>query len=136
MQTLVTITLWLLMGAIASHYAKDRGRNPKAWFAIGLLLGIIGIALLFILPRLTPKTASTQASMPEQRTPVELEKKVSNRFWYYLDPDNKQFGPMSFNGLESALKEGKISLQTYVWNEDLINWKKLGEFELSPSEPI
>lgn len=40
---------------------------------------------------------------------------------------------MSLNGLKSALKDGKIDLQTYVWNEDLESWKKFGEVVSAPS---
>jgi hypothetical protein len=133
MQMLITIALWILMGGIASHYAKDRGRNPKAWFGIGLMLGILGIILLFILPKLEVKPV-VEAKTPEPQLPPDREKNIAHKFWYYLDPENKQFGPMSFYGLEDALKEGKISLRTYVWNEDLANWKEFGEFVSSPSE--
>ena len=34
---------------------------------------------------------------------------------------------MSHNALVSALKEKKISLSTYVWNEDMSDWKTLTE---------
>ncbi len=131
MQLLLTVSIWLMMGAIASYYAKERGRNPQNWFVIGLLLGILGLALLFLLPRITRKPTLVQVKRQEvQFVPKKSE---PHKFWYYLDPENKQFGPMSLNGLKSALKDGKIDLQTYVWNEDLESWKKFGEVVSAPS---
>ncbi|HSW86597.1 MAG TPA: DUF4339 domain-containing protein [Rhabdochlamydiaceae bacterium] len=53
----------------------------------------------------------------------------SNKFWYYLDQANQEFGPMSYDALQEAWIAGKISLNSYVWNEDLENWIRFEEIE-------
>lgn len=47
---LITLAVWILMGALAYKMAERRNRNPWGW-AIGsvLLSPIVGIALLLIL---------------------------------------------------------------------------------------
>ncbi|MBI2742558.1 MAG: DUF4339 domain-containing protein [Chlamydiales bacterium] len=132
MQLFITVVLWVVLGSITAHYAKERGRDPRSWFFIGLLLGVLGLIALFVMPRLKPKAGSP----PQPVQPVAvlpIPEPVSHKFWYYLDPDNIQLGPMSFQGLESAWREGKVSLETYVWNEDLVEWKKFREFATATS---
>ena len=40
----------------------------------------------------------------------------------------QQQGPMSHDALTAAWREGKLNLSTYVWNEELPEWKPLEEF--------
>jgi hypothetical protein len=129
MHSLLTLIGWLIFGALTSYLAKERGRSPTKWFVVGVLLGIFGLILVFIFPKVAKKQEVVPAKEPE---PVITDQK----FWYYLDPENKQFGPMSFNALENALREGKICLETYVWNEDLTDWKSMKDFTSSTSQPL
>lgn len=124
MSTLLTLAMWVLFGLACAYYAKERGRKPMHWFFIGLFLGIIGLILLFILPSLKniQKKILTAAAVPPPSIPDKLQK-----LWYYLDGNNEQFGPMSFTALKRAKDEEKISSQSYVWNEEMDNWKKYEE---------
>ena len=115
------------MGAISAYYAKARGRNPWAWFFIGLLLGVFGITLLFILPRAKKKLVEA-AEVPPPAVAQPVPSPHANKLWYYLDEQNNQFGPMSWNALQEAKKDGKISSNTYVWNEELPDWQLLEGF--------
>ncbi|CCB89710.1 DUF4339 domain-containing protein [Simkania negevensis] len=124
----------LIIGAVCAYNAKLRGRSPIAWFAIGLFLGAIGLLILYLLP---PKreplssvaTSSSAKPMPEitpqvtpslaQQTPAATPQKL----WYYLDEDNERHGPMSFDRLKSAWIEDQVTRETYLWNEDMEDWK-------------
>ena len=50
------------------------------------------------------------------------ENSDKEKFWYYLDADSKQEGPMSYDGLLRNYSEGLISQETHVWNENFDAW--------------
>jgi hypothetical protein len=134
MQLLLTFTFWIILGVLTSFYARERGRQPWSWFFVGLFLGLLGLLLLFILPKkISDKRGTTP--LKSKLEPIEVRQQPSyvNKLWYYLDQQNKQYGPMSFEALNNAWKEGIITSHTYVWNEELDNWKTLDQFLGSPS---
>jgi len=113
-------------GAMAAFFAKSRQKNPYLWFGIGFMFGLIGIFYLFYLT--SKKKAAPQT--PVRQPVVQLPPQGASKMWYYLDSENKQFGPMSYQALGNAKSEGKITPATYVWNEDFSEWKKLEEIPL------
>lgn len=121
----------ITIGAISAWLAKKRGKNPVLWFFLGMLFGIFGLIFLFFS---RPAQAPSRAQAAPQSDPntIDITPKVDatakEKFWYYLDPQNSQQGPMSFDGLIRAFREKKISPQTFVWNETLENWQPLGDF--------
>ncbi len=128
MQTFLSIALSLVLAWICSHYARRRGRNPTTWFILGALFGIFALITLFILPvyKLQQNQISN-APMPQQRTPelAALFPLHAEKLWYYLDEQKQQFGPMSFSALNKAWNEGEVRELTFVWNEEMENWKHL-----------
>lgn len=118
MQLFLTVTFWFLMGGVCAHYAKARGRSSRHWFFIGMLFGIFGLIALFILPKLA-KTAEPK--------PVEPTPAIPQKLWYYLDAEHKPCGPISTQAFESAKLDGKITSETFVWNEELPDWKPLSD---------
>ncbi len=138
MQLLFTFIVGLFIAYACSHYAKKRGRNPLHWFIGGALFGIFALITLFLLPnrhRIKPYQATVPKvekvpSVPLLKVLVETQAKKP---WYYLDQDKKQYGPMSFEALRNALEEGKLHFNTYVWNEELEEWKRLKELVDAPS---
>ncbi len=38
----------LVFGAAAATVARSKGRSPKAWFALGFLLNVFGLAAVFL----------------------------------------------------------------------------------------
>ncbi|MCI0382833.1 MAG: DUF4339 domain-containing protein [Chlamydiae bacterium] len=127
--SLPIIFIWFCFGFIASHFAKKRGRNGQIWFVIGLLFGIVGICVLFLLPSKNFSQAKKEESQPVTiDLAPEIPEELKNKFWYYLDSMNHQKGPMSFDALKRALKEGLISEKTYVWNETQDSWKPFSAF--------
>ncbi len=111
----------LIMGSISAYLAYRREKNPYLWFALGVLFGIFGIFAMFF-------GADKKKSMEEPKPePVLKIIGPSDKFWYYLDPTHQQKGPMSRDALTGAWKEGKIDLATYVWHEEMTDWKPLKE---------
>ncbi len=56
------VFLWFLSAGICAWIASYKGRNTVRWFFVGILLGILGVALILGLPRLTktcPSCAET-----------------------------------------------------------------------------
>lgn len=135
MYTFFSVLLWLIIGAICSRTAKQRGRSPSLWFFLGILLGVIGLIILYILPPKKIVLATAPSSPPLSPPLIEDTPSLARTesapettiLWYYLDEGNKQFGPMSFHALQTAWDEDQITSTTYVWNEQMENWKTLGE---------
>ena len=127
MEILVVVISWLLFGGVSSYFASQRGRDPFVWFLIGMLLGILGLLLLFLLPPVT----STENEMPlEEEAPVtQIEEPRDHRMkeWFYLDQERNQVGPCSFSQLRKSWDEGKLTIATLVWSEGMEEWRKVEE---------
>lgn len=129
MEILLTVILWILIGGATSYLANQRGRDPFAWFLIGMLLGLLGLVLLYLLPAIEISEEDKEEEfevegMTELIPPSPAE---SYRFkdWFYLDAENHQLGPLSFQALRKIWDQGKISDQTFVWSEGMDNWRKV-----------
>lgn len=90
---------------------------------------------------LSEKKSNTKAV---SQTPVKIsafelrlmeiwETRFSNKLWYYLDSEMEQKGPVSASLLQEKIRTGHIVPDTYLWNEELDDWKPL-ESLLSPTE--
>lgn len=128
MEILLTVALWILMGTATSYFANQRGRDPFAWFLIGMLLGVLGLLLLFLLPPAAPKEEQEEFEVEEfSREPSKIEPQESYRFkdWFYLDDKNQQLGPLTFQNFRKIWEQGKVSESTFVWSEGMTNWRKI-----------
>jgi hypothetical protein len=125
MELLVVILSWLVFGGAASYFASQRGRDPFAWFMIGMLLGILGLLLLFLLPPLESDKKETVD--PEEIAPVISEPAERLTDWFYLDKNRIQVGPVAFNALKRAWDDKEITIETLVWREGMGEWKKVAE---------
>ncbi len=112
----------IVIGSIAAYLAHKRDRNPYIWFTVGFLFGIFGIFAFFFA---TQKKVITP--IPKERVPVFTIQGPKDKFWYYLDREQKQQGPISHAALASAWKQGNINEATLVWHEELTDWKPLKE---------
>ena len=115
----LTIAAASLIGTLAAYMARRRGKNPYLWFALGFFFGVLGIIAFFLGSKPKPKEP---LAPPE---PVFALKGPIDKFWYYLDAESRQKGPMSKDALTAAFKAGHLNLNTYVWNEELPEWKLL-----------
>ncbi len=137
MQNFLTVLLWISFGSACAYYARAQKRNPYIWFFLGLTFGLLGLLFLVLLP--TFKRWSSQSLLKKRRVVEEqklsatptLESLIAptflEKYWYYLDGERRQLGPMSFAALKKAWQEGKVVEDTYVWNEELSNWKVFKE---------
>jgi hypothetical protein len=133
MEIFLSIVLWLLIGGATSYFANQRGRDPLVWFMLGMLLGFLGLLLLFIL---SPKIEQEKPLDPaEERVLKEREEAASPKLshdyliknWYYYDTSRIQQGPVSFEALYAIWKEGGINQETFVWSEGMDGWRKIEE---------
>lgn len=106
----------------SAYLAHRRGRNPYLWFGIGFLFGLMGIMAIFFAPFQKKKKVPLAKPVPQPYISGPTDK-----FWYYLDNDRQQKGPLSHNALSKAWKEKEIQPTTLVWNEELTDWKSLQE---------
>lgn len=110
------------LGAVSAYLGYKREKNPYLWFAIGFFFGLFGVLTIFL--------TGQKKNLPDEEKKLEPVLTLSgpiDKFWYYLDSNQKQQGPMSQNAIINAWKEGKIDLSTYVWHEEMTDWKPLGD---------
>jgi hypothetical protein len=115
------IVIYLLLALSSAYFAKKSSRNPYLWFGLALLFGIWSLVALLILS--FKKKETGKKATPPKNNPHPLLK--DSKFWYYLTHENKEVGPMSLCKLHSLYLEGKVSENSYVWNEELANWQTL-----------
>jgi len=109
------------VGIISAYLAFRRGKNPYIWFLVGAFFGLLGMITLFFVPSAKKK--------PQKSIPI-LESFIdgpNNKFWYYLDPSHQRVGPISLAALTKAWKEKTITHATFIWHEELTDWKPLGQ---------
>ncbi len=129
MRMLISFFFLLSFAFLSAYIAKQRGRDPVAWFILGVLLGIFSPILLYILkplPSVETKEENEDIKLqyPQQDSPfigyVEKE-------WYYLDKSQQQQGPVAFKVLKALWQEEKITPMTYIWTEGMEQWKRIRE---------
>ena len=116
---LISFLSSLLFGTMSAKKAAARGRNQRAWFAIGFLFGLFGFITLFLLPPITAQVTAEPYTPPEP--PADPEN------WYYLDESQERHGPVSRLKLKELLDQKKIDQTTYVWSESFDDWKRVEE---------
>lgn len=129
MYYLLYVASWLTLGWISSRMALRRGRNPALWFFLGVILGVIAVAILYFLPSkqtLAPVAGREIAPSTIAVSPSEdISTKPPEKLWYYLDKEKNQHGPMSVYALQEAWDNDLITASTFLWNEDMENWARL-----------
>ena len=126
MRMLLSFVLLLICAGANAYFAKQRGRDPVAWFLIGLLLGVFGLLVLVLMPKL-----STKSDLEQDEDRILAGIGISNndfisKEWLYLDEARQQVGPIFFKQLCKIYEEGKISDRTYVWCEGMKEWERIG----------
>lgn len=119
----LSLFIGILFATHCYQRAKERGRNPIAWSIAGMFFPIFALLFLYLLP---PRSSTMpQRTRPPEPTIYPKEDAQVHKFWYYLNEENAQFGPMSFDAIKRAWKAGKVTSCTLVWNEDFSEWKRL-----------
>lgn len=122
----------LIWGFVCMNVAKKRGRDPRAWYALGLFFSIFALAFLLLVPSKKMVLAAAQANEQKEQNTKDKEEELKNSFnntlearkWYYLDTNNKQIGPVDFTTIKEGKLKGLISSSTYLWSEGMLDWKK------------
>lgn len=109
---------WLFSGMLSAHFAKQRGRNPKLWFCLGVVLGLLGVFLAFF----APKKAEPPIEQPIVAPPISKEFDIP---WFYLDTKTSPIGPIFFLQLNALWQEKTLTENSYVWNQQMEGWKKI-----------
>jgi hypothetical protein len=115
-----------VIGIICTIFAKKKHRNQLGWFAIGFLFGIFGLMILLFMPALKPPIDAAVVTLPPLFTP---ESPLTEKMWYYLTPEKVQKGPMSYQALEEAFHNSSVTSDTYLWHDELDEWKTLSLIE-------
>lgn len=136
----------IIFGITAAYYAKRSRKNPYLWFALGFLFRqwvvlllffpiLIGIFLRFLIRKRLLRTgafAGKNPPSPIEETTIDISPYpdltvppgAEKRLWYYLDTEGNTMGPMSFSLLYRNRKNGLITPDTLVWNEELSDWTR------------
>lgn len=130
MEILVVVFSWLLFGGASSYFAAQRGRDPFAWFLIGMLLGILGLLLLFLLPPIQSEDVSKKGKGEESfefdpSLNSEVPFNLRYKDWFYLDDKREQKGPLPFSQLKKEWTQEKLFPHTLVWSEGMGSWQKI-----------
>ena len=118
----------LIPAFLCAYQARKRSRHAGFWFLIGFCFGFCGLLVLYLVDPiknflmrrgfLKPKPVAQESVQPLPSTHL---------LWHYLDSNRKAQGPVSFQALTSMWQSGQILDQTYVWNEELEDWKQIRE---------
>jgi len=129
----VTLCVWFVIGLITAYLARRRGRSPLPWFAVGLVLGVLGIALLYLWP--SPQPAAQKEALAEgvhkeltpapteSLTPASISHETASVLWHYLDGEDEQQGPVSLPELERLWRNREVNLESYVWSQGMPDWQ-------------
>ncbi|MEX1013308.1 MAG: DUF4339 domain-containing protein [Waddliaceae bacterium] len=122
-QEWILLLLLTSIAFLASYLASKKGRNPYAWFAIGFLLGILGVLLLLLLPSLNEEDQNDEDQDDEEEVLEE-----GNVYWYYLDSDHEEQGPISETALKEKIQARELLSSDYVWKQGLKEWEMIENF--------
>lgn len=128
----VSFTVSIIMGCISAYIAKGRGKNPYLWFGLGMIFGLFGVIFAFFIPaKKGRRRPGSQHPTKEQVVTLDITPTLGSfskeSYWYYLDGQNAQQGPMSYDALKRSFFEGKVKTSTYIWNEQLENWQAFSD---------
>jgi hypothetical protein len=129
MRMLISLVLLIFFGALTAYLAKQRGRDPVAWYMLGMFLGILGPLILFLLPALTDKDAveeNEDQKLARLNYPIKASE-YSTKEWFYFDLSHQQKGPIGFNALKTFWQEGKLSGNSFVWSDGMLKWQRIRE---------
>ncbi|PIS00177.1 MAG: hypothetical protein COT84_08885 [Chlamydiae bacterium CG10_big_fil_rev_8_21_14_0_10_35_9] len=139
MSPYISLFLAAVIGFICSFIASKKKRNPYLWFLSGFFFTVFALLILLLLPSKNQKIPSEADMKINKQEAIELEqtensveeegyqKILDDKLWYYLDESNNQCGPMTLDALRNEWMEGKVKNTTFVWNEELPEWKPLQE---------
>ncbi len=132
--------------------AQRNGRNPVLWALMGFFFNIVSLIALVILGKseqsrfLNDEKWKSRKERITNGLAVSLEEQIKDDdvsevgikpklavFWYYLDKENKRFGPMDVSDL-SKLWGKELDESNYVWAEDMQDWQRIKTLPILQNE--
>jgi hypothetical protein len=130
MQLFINLVFGLGMALLCAYLARQRNRNPVAWFFLGFFfsfIALIALALLRPLHNIKPVMPSEKGTVidvtVEEEVPPQIEK------WFYMDKEHTQQGPVSVEKLQTLWEERAVLKNTYVWKDGMADWEPIGKAE-------
>lgn len=124
----ITLIIYsLFIGGLGAYIAERRGRRPLVWGVISVLIGLLGILLLFFLPKIQKKSIKESEPKPIITHDVPPRFRWKMIEWYYLDKDHKQQGAVAFDILKDLWKQGIVQTETLIWSDGMKTWHKIKE---------
>ncbi len=146
-RAIVLLLFWTTIGCITAYIAKQRNRNPIAWFFIGVFFSLFGLLLLLVLPTKSPqKLEGENVKVPDVKAALNDAAALSDDSmysqpavqrvsrdptldWYYIDKKSKIAGPCKLAELRKQLIQGKFDQTTYIWCEEYLDWVQIHELQ-------
>lgn len=136
------IVIWIAIGMATAYAARERGRDPRVWLIIGMLFGVFGLLLVFLLPKENSANASPNTDMEEieifpvsqsvegEAVSEHLPRDYKAKYWFYLDQDRKEVGPLTFQQLFENWTLNLLREDSFVWCEEMKEWRQIRELNL------
>lgn len=80
------------------------------------------------LPEREVQQRLTSQSRPAEQL-GERRRQFEANEWYFLEGDDKQVGPLSFQDFRMRWRAGELGALHYVWSPLFDNWQRLGEVD-------
>jgi len=122
MHSILLIFSSVCFGILCSKIAGKKNRITSYWFFLGFLFGLIALIVIYFL-----KPCIDKKNFIKKTQPFDFFIILNNdkNYWYYLDTNKKQIGPMSAKALFDTYLQRKISNNTFIWNDTMNDWIKL-----------
>ncbi|HJM38617.1 MAG TPA: hypothetical protein QGG59_00730 [Planctomycetota bacterium] len=145
----LAVFVQILIGLLVSYLARQRGRNPVAWFIAGMLGGVLSLALLVFLPDLererlwrrlewmegqkgpppSPPSVSEEVvpptteprDSPSPVLPIPFASPLATHGWYLALPGGNPEGPFALDIIREKFKGGELT-GFLIWQEALDSW--------------
>ncbi len=109
MNVVLAIVTNILFGLLTSHLAQRRGRDGTTWFVVGVLLGLLGVILLYLFPNKQETVAEKGSAM------ASLGGSGSGTF---DTRNNKDAGAMEAAPLEGSIAPDATSVARLIYYKE------------------
>lgn len=90
MELIFLAMLWIGFGVLSSMIARNKGRDPAGWFAIGFLFGPFGLIAAFIVePSTEPGNPGSSSTIADGRSAALSKAQLTTRPCPYCAEDIK-----------------------------------------------
>ena len=102
----------------AAEAMKAAAENPSGGASEG-----VGMGMGFAIANKMGETLSVSKPTNATASPPPLPEKNQ----YFVAINGQQSGPVNLSDLEDSIKSGKVSRNTLVWNQNLVEWTPAGK---------